>query len=111
MKEGIVEAFRNLLTENGDWWPSCKGLSFNELGVAEAACLEAPLEDEANKVLSNLSGDKFLRPDGFTMAFWQAKWDVLKEEVMHLLAEYKILNFLQMLNLLIVKTVSFYELS
>ena len=37
--------------------------------------------------LWELNGDKALRVDGFTIAFWQISWTVMKEEVMRMLKE------------------------
>ena len=39
-------------------------------------------EQEVLEALKGFCGDKAPRPDGFTMAFWQASWDFVKEEVM-----------------------------
>ena len=41
-KEGVVNAFQNLLIENGDWRPSCDGLAFSELEENETAWLDMP---------------------------------------------------------------------
>ena len=38
--------------------------------------------------LESFSGDKALRLNGFTMAFWQFSWDFVKEEVMAFLREF-----------------------
>jgi hypothetical protein len=35
-------------------------------------------EDKAWKVVRNFKGDKALGPDGFTMAFFQKCWEVLR---------------------------------
>ena len=61
-----------MLPENGDWRPSCTGLTFDVLGDAEVALLEEPFSEIAVfKALSDLSGDKAPGPDGFFLAFWQ----------------------------------------
>ena len=85
MKEAVVRAFQNLLTESGDWRPNCEGLEFNVLRIEEVAGLEIPFSKKKIYVaLSNLCGDKIPRLNGFSMAFWQAKWELGKEEVMGL---------------------------
>ena len=85
----MVSAFQNLLTENGEWWPSCEGLVFNELGAAETAYLEAHFsKEDAYTTLSNLCEDKAQGLDGFSTAFGQFSWDVLKEEVMGFFGEF-----------------------
>ena len=40
------------------------------------------------EALKGFCGDKALGPDGFTMAFWQASWDFVKEEVMGFFREF-----------------------
>ena len=64
LKEGMVEAFQNLLSENGEWWPIYEGLVFNELGAAETDCLEAPFSVEEVHIQHyfNLLGDKTIGP-------------------------------------------------
>ena len=62
IKEGVAGAFQLLLSETGDWRLSIEGLVFS--------------------TLSSLCGDKALGLNGFTLAFWQNCWDVVKSEVM-----------------------------
>ena len=51
--------------------------------------METPFfEEEVLVALSNLSGDKALGPNGFSLAFWQHCWDFVKLEVMGFLAEF-----------------------
>ena len=73
LKDGIVGAFKNLLSEKGDWRPSCEGLSFRGLEAFEASWLESDFSEEVMEALTDLNGEKAPRPDGFTMAFWLDK--------------------------------------
>ena len=83
IKEGVVGAFQLLLSETGEWRPSMEGLTFNSLSHTNSAALEVPFsEDEVFSAFSSLGGDKAPSPEGFTLAFWQKCWDVVKDEVL-----------------------------
>ena len=72
IKEGVVGAFKDLLTDPGGWNPSMEGLDFNRIGDEEAARLEEVFsEDEVFLALSDLNRDKAPGPDGFPLSFWQ----------------------------------------
>ncbi|KAL6342305.1 hypothetical protein AAG906_007519 [Vitis piasezkii] len=61
IKEGIVNAFRSLLSNPGDWRPS----------HMDACALEMPFtEDEVFDALLGCNGDKASGLDGFSMVFW-----------------------------------------
>ena len=71
IKGGVVGAFKNLLTDPGDWHPSMEGLDFNRIDVEDATRLEeAFTEVEVFSALSDLNGDKAPGPDGFSLSFW-----------------------------------------
>jgi hypothetical protein len=57
------------------------GLSFDSIGEAEAIWLERVLEREVWEVVKAMNGGKALSLDGYSMAFFQACWDVLKEDI------------------------------
>ena len=42
-------------------------------------------KEEIYIALMDMNGDKALGPDGFTVAFWQSSWELVKEEIMDLL--------------------------
>ena len=66
----MVGAFKDLLTDLGDWHPSMEGLDFNRIDVEEAARLEEVFsKEEVFSALSDLNGDKALGPDGFPLSF------------------------------------------
>ena len=72
IKERVVKAFKNLLSSTEDWRPSVSGLSFARLEAQEVARLEEPFsKEEVFNALKCISGDKALRLDGHSMAFWQ----------------------------------------
>ncbi|RVW93853.1 Zinc finger CCCH domain-containing protein 37 [Vitis vinifera] len=66
IKGGVVGAFKDLLTDLGDWHPSMEGLDFNRIDVEEAARLDEVFsEKEVCSALSDLNGDKAPSPDEF----------------------------------------------
>ena len=84
-----MNAFQNLLSEELGWRADIEGLQLKQLNSREAENLEVPFsEEEIHFALMEMRGDKAPGPDGFTMAFWQDCWDVVKEEVMDLFKEF-----------------------
>ena len=62
------------------------GLPFKTLVSEEANSLILPFgEDEVLEAVRCMSGDKAPGPDGFTMAFYQACWGVVKTDVMRVM--------------------------
>ncbi|RVX14205.1 hypothetical protein CK203_011305 [Vitis vinifera] len=90
IKDGVANAFfQMILSEVGKWRPSIDGLVFNSLLFASSTALEFYFsEEEVFAALSSLCGDKALGSDGFTLAFWQGCWEVVKSEVMGFFGEF-----------------------
>ena len=71
IKEGLVDAFQNLLSAPGGWRPILLEIALNEIGYEEATKLEEVFsEEEIWPAISRLNNDKALGPDGFPLAFW-----------------------------------------
>ena len=71
IKGGVVGAFKNLLTDLGEWHPSMDGLDFNRIDGEDAARLEEAFsEEEVFSTLSDLNEDKAPGPNGFSLSFW-----------------------------------------
>ena len=76
IKEGLVDAFQNLLSAPNSWRPPLPDLPFNVIGDEQAAKLEEMFtEEEILATISGLSGDKAPGLDGFPLAFWSFSWD------------------------------------
>ena len=89
MSVGIVNAFRTLLSNPGEWHPSLAGLQCEQLQNLDVDALEVPFtEEEVHGALVGCSGDKAPGPDGFTMSFWQFAWDFVKEDVLRFFREF-----------------------
>ena len=89
VKVGIVKAVKDLFGDPGGWRASPEGLNFSRLNDMEALSLEVPFtEDEVHGALTDLNGDKAPGPDGFTMAFWQFGWDVVKLDILGLFRDF-----------------------
>ena len=85
----IVNAFKVLLSDPGSWRASPEGLDFSRLEVSAANKLEEPFtEAEIHAALLNLNGDKAPGPDGFTAAFWQLSWDLVKLNILDLFKDF-----------------------
>ena len=72
IKDGLVDAFQNLLSALGGWSPPpLPDLDFNGIGSEEAARLEETFsEEEIWTAISGLNSDKAPGPDGFSLTFW-----------------------------------------
>ncbi|KAL6349190.1 hypothetical protein AAG906_033846 [Vitis piasezkii] len=89
VREGVVNAFQHLLTENSDWKADIERLQLEQLNQQEAENLEHPFsEEEIHSALMEMNGDKAPGPDGFTMVFWQRCWATVKEEVLEMFKEF-----------------------
>ena len=89
MREGIVNAFQQQLSEEPGWRTDIEGLHLQRLNHNEAEALEMPfIEEEIHLTLLEMNEDKAPGPDGFTVAFWQSCWDFVKEEVVELFKEF-----------------------
>ena len=89
IKIGIVNAYKNLLSDPGGWRASSKSLVFSRLEDNEAASQEVSFtEEEVLFALSALNRDKASRLDGFFAAFWQFSWDIVKNDIMELFKDF-----------------------
>ena len=69
-KEGLVDAFHNLLSAPDGWSPSLPDLDLNRIGSEEAVRLEEIFsENEIWNAITGLKSDKAPGPDGFPIAF------------------------------------------
>ena len=89
IKEGLVDAFQNLLSAPAGWSPSLPDLDLKRIGIEEAVSLEETFsENEIWTAISGLKSDKAPGPDGFPIAFWSFSWDFVKDEVIGFFKEF-----------------------
>lgn len=89
VREGIANAYQQILSDSSGWKADIGGLSLKQISPAEAEVLEQPFSEvEISAALMGMNGDKAPGPDGFTIAFWQRCWEIVKEDVMDMFKEF-----------------------
>ena len=99
VREGIANAFQQLLSEDMGWKADIRRLQLDQISQQDAE-LEIPfLETEVHSALMEMNGDKAPGPDGITVAFWQSCWDFAKVEILEMFKEFhEHSSFLKSLN-------------
>lgn len=72
IKSHIENYFWALFHDDRPVRPKVDGLPFSQLGDDQTAWLERPFEEEVKKAVWMIDGDKALRPNGFTLAFYKS---------------------------------------
>ncbi|RVW63722.1 hypothetical protein CK203_052746 [Vitis vinifera] len=87
--EEILLYFEKLYTSpTGESW-SVEGLNWSPISEESASRLDSPfIEEEISKAIFQLDRDKAPGPDGFTIAIFQDCWDVIKEDLVRVFAEF-----------------------
>lgn len=99
IKRGIANAFQELLSDLRERRTSVEGLNFSRLNGLGSGSLESSFSElQIFSALKDLNGDKASGLDGFTMAFCQQSWDVIKSDLMDFFEFYKRRRFVQSLN-------------
>ena len=63
--------------------PLLDDVEFSCISEVDTLWLDRPFdEEEVFRVISDFTGDKAFGPDGFSMAFFQCCWCILKAEIM-----------------------------
>jgi hypothetical protein len=89
IKSHVVNFYESLFSEPSSWRPRVDNLEFEALGVDEAARLEDPFEErEVREVIFGMDRDKAPGPDGFSLAFFQDCWEVVKGDFMAVFADF-----------------------
>jgi exonuclease III len=85
IKDRLVDFYKNLFTEIRVRRPTLDNLPFSSIDSEEAAGLEADFtEEEVSEAVHNMNGDKAPGPDGFSLAFFQFCWSVVKGDIMQI---------------------------
>jgi hypothetical protein len=89
IKDHIVNYYDSLYTEQTSWQPRVNGISFSSIDADECLWLERGFEEhEVLEVVREMNGNKAPGPDGFSMAFFQQCWGVLKKDIMAVFSEF-----------------------
>ena len=84
--EGITQFYRRLYFENEAHPPVLDDVEFGRISEEDALWLDRPFEEEeVFGVVSGFNGDKSPGPDGFSIAFFQSCWSILKSDIMAVL--------------------------
>jgi hypothetical protein len=87
--EHIVEFYKKLFSEQCRRRPKVDDISLDSISEIEAGWLERGFEEEeVKRVVFKMNGDKASGPDGFSMAFFQVCWDVLRMDIMKVFGEF-----------------------
>ncbi|RVX23043.1 LINE-1 retrotransposable element ORF2 protein [Vitis vinifera] len=89
IKEEILRYFEKLYTSpSGESW-RVEGLDWSPISGESAFRLESPFtEEEIFKAIFQMDRDKAPGPDGFTIAVFQDCWEVIKEDLVKVFAEF-----------------------
>jgi hypothetical protein len=89
ISEHIVKYCQKLFEEQCQWRLKVDGLVFDQILDDEVGWLEREFEEEeVRKVVMVMEGDKAWGPDGFSIAFLQVCWEVVKEDIMKIFKEF-----------------------
>jgi hypothetical protein len=87
ISEDIVKFYQKLFEEHCQWRPRVDALVFDQILEHEACWLEREFkEEEVRKVVLAIDGDKAQGADGFSIAFFQVCWEVVKEDIPYVTA-------------------------
>ncbi|KAG5599567.1 hypothetical protein H5410_030937 [Solanum commersonii] len=83
IKSAMIEFYSNLYTENEPWRPTFDLTGCPIVTNEENEWLQRPFtETEVLQTIQQCDGDKAPSPDGYTLKFFKACWEILKEDLM-----------------------------
>lgn len=89
ISEKIVSFYSFLYKESFCWRSLLDDLAFDSISRKNVEGLERPFdEDEVTGVVRSLNGDKAPGPNGFSLAFFQFCWKVVKEDILSMFDEF-----------------------
>ena len=85
----IVDFYSTLFTESGPRRPTLDDLTVSTIDESDVVCLDrAFTEEEVFEAVKHMNGDKAPGPDGFSLAFFQACWGILKTDLMQVFHQF-----------------------
>uniref|UniRef100_A0A2N9H333 Reverse transcriptase domain-containing protein n=1 Tax=Fagus sylvatica TaxID=28930 RepID=A0A2N9H333_FAGSY len=89
IRDHIASFYEHLYIEMGYSRPLLDGMQFSAISDEDAVWLERPFdEEEIVGVVQGFNGDKAPGPDGFSLAFFQHCWSVVRDEVLAVCQEF-----------------------
>jgi hypothetical protein len=89
ISEHVVNYYESLFSKPLSWRPQLDNLEFDMLNGEEASSLENPFEErEVREVIKGMDRDKAPGLDGFSMAFFQDCWEVVKGDLIVVFEEF-----------------------
>jgi hypothetical protein len=83
IRDHVAHFYESLFIKPYSWRPRLDNLAFDSLDAVEASSLELHFEEkEVLEVIKGMNRDKASGPDGFSIAFYQDCWDVIKIDLM-----------------------------
>ncbi|GKV05111.1 hypothetical protein SLEP1_g17152 [Rubroshorea leprosula] len=89
IKQGIMQYFKNLFTDEGWLRLTLQGINIRTISAADRSMLTQPFtEEEVKAAVWNCDSTKAPAPDGFNFGFLKTEWEVIKEDVMEFLMDF-----------------------
>lgn len=83
IKSAMIEFYYNLYTENEPWRPTFDFTGCRIVTKEENEWLQKlSMETNVLQTIQQWDGDKVSDPNGYTLKFFQACWEIFKEELM-----------------------------
>ena len=77
----IISFFSQLYSLSHPRFIRIEGLDWSPITSEDVVDLVRPFEEEIKKAIFECDGNKSPSPDGFTLAFFQKSWDVIKSDL------------------------------
>ena len=89
IRDHIANFYEHLYIKNGQRRPYLDGLQFSSISGEDVEWLDRPFDEtEIFDVVQGFNGDKAPGPDGFSLAFFQKCWSVVREDVIAVCQEF-----------------------
>ena len=89
IRDHIASFYGHLYVETDYGRPFLDGMQFSVISAEDAMWLERPFdEEEITGVVQGFNGDKAPGPNGFSLAFFQQCWSVVRDEVLAVCQEF-----------------------
>jgi len=89
IEKEVIKFFKGLFRRNRNAGWGIEGLNWCPISIQDPEWLERPFEmEEIRKAVFDCGKDKSPGPDGFSLYFFQSCWDIVKLDLMRVMAEF-----------------------